>query len=84
MPNPTEEISKRIRSQMILTDRKRADLRVALAPTTSDNRPMSDSAIGRRLAGELTWDVHELAIVAEFLGVPVADLLPETSDAEAS
>lgn len=80
MPNPTEAISKRIRSHMILTDTKRADLRIALAPTTADGTPMSDSAVGRRLSGDLTWDVHELAIVAEFLAVPLAELVAQAED----
>ncbi len=78
MPNPTLEVSKRIRMAMIGADRKRADLRTALAATTRDGEPMSDSAVGRRLDGDLPWNVLELVAVARFLQVPLSTLIPDT------
>jgi hypothetical protein len=76
--NPTPAISKRVRVYTTAAERKRADLRTALAPSTPTGEPMSESALGRRLAGEHTWDVHELALIAENLGVTLADLIAGT------
>jgi len=77
--NPTGEISRRIRAGMVLAGKKRAELRTALAPATPNKRPMAESPLTRRLAGEHTWDIHELAIVATFLGTTLTEL---TRDAD--
>lgn len=73
--NPTGEISRRIRAGMVLAGKKRVELRTALAPATPNKSPMAESPLTRRLAGEHTWDIHELAIVATFLGVTLTDLV---------
>lgn len=40
---------------------------------------MSEVSVSRRLRGETPFDVNELAAVAEFLGVPVAQFLPQAA-----
>ena len=80
MTNPTPRISKTIRIHMASGGWKRADLRTALAQTSpTGQQPMSESALTRRLARQQTWDIHELAVVAEFLGVELPDLIAETN-----
>ena len=37
---------------------------------------MSEVSVSRRLRGETPFDINELVAVADFLGVPVASLLP--------
>lgn len=85
MPNPSPRIAKTIRIHMASGGFKRADLREALAETNpldiaqGKRKPMSESALTRRLAGEHTWDIHELAVVADFIGVNLPDLIAETN-----
>jgi hypothetical protein len=40
---------------------------------------MSQSALGRRLGGEIDWTVAELIEVARILGCTLSDLLPEVA-----
>ena len=37
---------------------------------------MSEVSVSRRLRGETPFDINELVAVADFLGVPIATLLP--------
>lgn len=37
---------------------------------------ISPSTLSKKLRGRVTWTVHELLVAAEFLAVPVDDLLP--------
>lgn len=37
---------------------------------------VTPTAVSNRLRGIVPWDINELARVAEFLGVPLTDLLP--------
>lgn len=49
----------------------------------ADHLKLSQPAIHRRMAGKVTWRISELLQVAEFLGVPVADLLVNNTKASA-
>lgn len=40
---------------------------------------LSQSAMSRRLAGEIAFNVDELAALADLIGVPVSDLLGKTA-----
>jgi transcriptional regulator with XRE-family HTH domain len=45
---------------------------------------MSSTAVSRRLTGETPFSVPELMAVADVLGMPVADLMPETTAGSAA
>lgn len=44
---------------------------------------LSQPAIHRRMTGKVPWRVSELTQVADYLGVTVTELLPESSEASA-
>ncbi len=51
--------------------------RVALARHLN----LSQTAVHRRMTGEVSWRIDELGQVAEFLSVPVAELVTPAKDA---
>ena len=40
--------------------------------------PMSQQALSRRLSGNVSFTVHELERIADYLGVPLATLIERT------
>lgn len=59
--------SANVRAEVARRRARHADLALALN--------MSTTALSRRMTGDVAFNVHEIGLVAEFLGVPVADLM---------
>jgi len=64
-----EEVAQRVRVRLTLQRRTQSDLAGRLG--------LSQAGVSRRLAGQVEFTVSELATVAAFLDVPMAELLPE-------
>lgn len=63
-----EQVGTEVRVLLLRQRRSQADLARALE--------LSPAAIGRRLTGEVPFDVNELEAIADMLGVPLATFLP--------
>jgi transcriptional regulator with XRE-family HTH domain len=70
------DISGTIRAELARQRKSQQDLQTRLG--------LSRSSMYRRLTGEAQFDAAELVIVAEFLGVTVAELFGERTDEAAS
>ena len=59
----------------------RAELARRRIPQTivAERLGMSQPSLSRRLTGDTPFDVNELAIVAEILGIPLATLIGDAS-----
>lgn len=66
--SPTLAVGREIRAQMARKDLNQADIAEVLGVT--------QTSVSNRLRGLVPWDINELAQVADYLGVPLADLLP--------
>ena len=61
-------VARRVRGQLAEHEKTQHDAAAALG--------LSQSAVNRRLKGHLAFTIVELGILAEWMGVPITDLLP--------
>lgn len=73
--SPAQRVASQVRAELARQSKTQTDLGEALS--------LSQTAISRRITGEVAFDVTELALTAVYLGVPVSSLLGEPSEAVA-
>lgn len=64
---PSEAVAAEIRAELARRRIRQAKLAALLG--------ISQVSVSRRLSGETPFDINELVKVAEFLGIPVSDIL---------
>lgn len=74
MPNTqiTKRVARQVRARMILSQVGQAEMAEALG--------LSQSAVSRRLTGEVPFDVTEIVAAAKLLSVPSSVLVDETPE----
>lgn len=74
MPNSSvrEDIAAEVRAELARQNKSQRDVAEALG--------MVQPVVSLRLQGKRSFRAEELAQLAEWLGVPVAQFLPETSE----
>lgn len=73
MTNTTEELAAHLRAEF--ARRKIPNTQIA------ERLGITQTAVSRRMLGQTPIDVPELYELADLLGMPVADLLPERASA---
>lgn len=69
-PTATRQIALRVRNQLTAHRMPQTELARTLG--------LAKSGITRRLNGEQAWDVNELVAVAQTIGCPVSELIPDS------
>lgn len=75
MPNITPRPGAKLRGAVSSADLNQADIAAVL--------DLSPSQISARFTGRIAWRINELQAIAEHLGVPVASLIDEPTEAPA-